>query len=66
MFKQLSFLPGVDGTFDQDGCLKSLLAKASNECDTLYSYDLSSATDRLPIDIQSDILDQFLPGIGPL
>jgi hypothetical protein len=44
-----------DGTFDQDGALEHLLAKrdASHK---FYSFDLSAATDRLPIDLQEQIL----------
>jgi len=37
-----------DGTFDQHKPVKALLAKASMD-HTFYSYDLSAATDRLPV-----------------
>lgn len=49
----------TDGTFNQDGPLKRLLSlyregKLHNA--TFYSYDLSSATDRLPMALQKQIL----------
>jgi len=40
-----------DGTFDQFACF-SLAVKMANELGTSYSYDLSSATDRFPIELQ--------------
>jgi hypothetical protein len=43
-----------DGTFDQLRPLKTLLA--SNEVRSTYSFDLSAATDRLPVSIQEDVL----------
>jgi hypothetical protein len=44
-----------DGTFDQVAPLRKLyLNRDPNH--KFYAYDLSSATDRLPIEIQSDIL----------
>ena len=46
-----------DGTFDQLRPVKSLLRKVSNDC-TIYSYDLSAATDRLPVAIQELLLAQ--------
>lgn len=54
IFSYLRKLP-YDGTFDQDGALKRLLA---NKADghKFYSFDLSAATDRLPIDLQEQIL----------
>lgn len=50
-----------DGTFDQDAPL-SLLRKVLEERDNkkTYSFDLSAATDRLPITLQTDILSLFL------
>lgn len=42
-----------DGTFDQLMPLKVLMDKGLTE---FYSYDLTSATDRLPIDLQVQIL----------
>nr|UPW42172.1 MAG: putative RNA dependent RNA polymerase [Jiangsu mito-like virus 11] len=58
VFSWLKTLP-MDGTFDQLKPLKILQDKiVSGELKTsaIYSYDLSSATDRLPIRVQRDIL----------
>jgi len=52
LFNILRKIP-QDGTFDQ---LKPLLALKSKRCQSLYSYDLSAATDRLPIDLQVQVL----------
>lgn len=59
LFRLLRMIPN-DGTFDQDESVrrckeKSLLAGCA------YSFDLSAATDRLPIIFQSAILDRILP-----
>nr|UTQ48829.1 RNA-dependent RNA polymerase [Monilinia fructicola mitovirus 12] len=42
-----------DGTFDQLAPVKKLIDKGYKE---MFSFDLSAATDRLPIDIQVDVL----------
>lgn len=42
-----------DGTFDQDGPLRTLMATDPKH---LFSFDLSAATDRLPITIQVELL----------
>lgn len=52
LFDVLRNIP-QDGTFDQYGPLQLLVAK---NLPFLGSYDLSAATDRLPIDLQRDIL----------
>jgi len=50
----------TDGTFDQTAPFKSLL-KAIEECRfPAYSFDLSAATDRLPIQLQEQILASFV------
>jgi hypothetical protein len=54
IFRYLRTVP-QDGTFDQDGALKHLLAKRDVK-HKFYSFDLSAATDRLPIDLQEQIL----------
>jgi hypothetical protein len=64
LFKVLSKLP-EDATFDQEkgvsrGC--SLVEKTGYAA----SFDLSAATDRLPVKLQSDILSEILPGLGSL
>jgi hypothetical protein len=45
-----------DGTFEQIKPVQKLLDKGLKQ---LYSFDLSSATDRLPIDIQVDVLSSL-------
>lgn len=49
----------TDGTFDQHAPLRALWQKLP---DKYYSYDLSAATDRLPIQLQEQVLSKF---IGP-
>jgi hypothetical protein len=64
LFSFLKKLPN-DGTFDQDLAVKRSQVKAATQ--EVYSLDLSSATDRLPIALQKDLLDLLIkPGIGPL
>lgn len=61
VFARLRDLP-MDGTFDQAKPLSrlvSLYKEGSLPGATFYSYDLSSATDRLPISLQSDILSKL-------
>lgn len=40
-----------DATFNQD-VVHSFVARMSEEGKPLYSYDLSAATDRLPLEVQ--------------
>jgi hypothetical protein len=60
----------MDGTFDQLAPIKRLQSKLLNgelEGQTIYSYDLSAATDRLPARLQRDILNlNFRGGFGDL
>jgi len=56
IFRFLSSLE-TDGTFNQSKPLDRLLSIESNE--KFYCYDLSAATDRLPLDVQIDILNQI-------
>jgi hypothetical protein len=56
IFDLLRSIP-QDGTFDQLKPVKTLLGKVSNDT-TIYSYDLSAATDRLPVIIQELLLAQ--------
>lgn len=56
IFDLLRSIP-QDGTFDQLKPVKTLLRKVGND-DTIYSYDLSAATDRLPVVIQELLLAQ--------
>jgi len=50
-----------DGTFDQMKPFKKLVESGDGK---FYSFDLSAATDRLPIDLQRDILNCLSPGLG--
>jgi hypothetical protein len=54
LHKVLKEIP-TDGTFDQLRPVKRLLKKVSSNT-LIYSYDLSSATDRIPIRIQQLLL----------
>jgi hypothetical protein len=55
LFRYLKGFPN-DGTFDQEAAFKRCLEKSVINR-SVYSVDLSSATDRLPIDLQVGILD---------
>jgi hypothetical protein len=65
LFSILREIPN-DGTFDQDACVNRLRKKIdARSCKNVYSFDLSAATDRLPITLQSQILDTLIgPGVG--
>jgi len=54
-----------DATFDQD---RGVLAGVEIIKKTAFaaSYDLSAATDRLPVLLQSRLIDAFYPGTGQL
>jgi hypothetical protein len=52
----------TDGTFNQFKPVERLLSR--NNSDAFSCFDLSSATDRLPIDLQVDILNTVLSGLG--
>jgi len=54
LFALLSQLPN-DGTFDQQASVKRSMQK-SVAAGKSYSYDLSAATDRLPVEIQEGIV----------
>lgn len=58
IFKFLRTVSSVDGTFDQLGPLKAKLALFEGK--PAFSMDLSSATDRLPISLQKEILQAFM------
>lgn len=65
LFRLLKMIPN-DGTFDQDASVARSIekAKASNKA---FSFDLTAATDRLPIALQEAILNLFLgKGLGTL
>jgi len=58
MFKILKRLPN-DGTFDQDASFKRCQEKVSR-LGVAYGYDLSAATDRLPMDLQVAIMTSLV------
>lgn len=64
LFAVLSQIP-QDGTFNQHKPVKALLDKGLKE---FFSFDLSAATDRLPIDLQVDIISWLFNNqeVGPL
>jgi len=55
IFAVLKRIPS-DGTFDQLRPVRFLLKRSS----TLFSYDLSAATDRLPVQVQEQLLHRVL------
>jgi hypothetical protein len=54
-----------DGTFDQHAPLNKLIEKVPAGT-MFHSFDLSAATDRLPLDVQRDILNILNPSLGTL
>lgn len=63
IFNVLSRLP-MDGTFNQSAPLDRLVQLSKDgtipqEDREFYSYDLSAATDRLPMKLQVDILSVY-------
>lgn len=60
LFKLLKMFPN-DGTFNQDESVFRSMEKM-NKSGKAYSFDLSAATDRLPLSIQSAILQRLFPG----
>lgn len=56
-----SILKGLetDGTKDQTKPLDALIRRVGHKKETFYCFDLTAATDRLPIELQSDILDHI-------
>lgn len=62
IFSILKKIPN-DGTFDQDGAVRLLQSKIERSR-FVFSYDLSAATDRLPIAIQILILNSWVPNLG--
>jgi len=49
-----------DGTFDQERIALTVREWTSDPNSEIYSYDLTAATDRIPIEYQRDILCQLL------
>jgi hypothetical protein len=62
--KFLKSLPN-DGVYDQTSSEKRARSK-SMVAGKSWGYDLSAATDRLPIELQLEVLNLLLPGLGNL
>nr|WAY16630.1 putative RNA-dependent RNA polymerase [Binucleate Rhizoctonia mitovirus 17] len=62
LFKFLRSLPN-DGTFDQEASVRRCLEKCTKTGKS-FGYDLSAATDRLPLSLQSAVIDRISPGLG--
>lgn len=58
IFNILRLIP-QDATFDQQASVKSLVESLGTKS-KVYSYDLSSATDRLPVVLQVEVLSSLL------
>lgn len=57
LFRRLKLIP-MDATHDQYGILNSFVEKLKNEqVKEVFSFDLSAATDRVPVKLQGAILD---------
>jgi len=56
LFNKLKKIP-EDGTFDQNKPFNNLLIRMKDSPLKLNGYDLSAATDRLPLSLQEDILN---------
>jgi len=54
-----------DATFDQDGSVVAL-REISKRSAYAASFDLSAATDRLPLVLQSMLMSSIIPGYGQL
>lgn len=63
IFGLLLALAPMDGTFDQDAAV-NYGNEQFRKYGIAYSFDLSAATDRLPILIQILLVDLFFPGLG--
>lgn len=60
LFKLFEKIP-MDGTMDQVAPLNRLMSRLQKEGrKNVYSFDLSAATDRLPVKIQARVLDYML------
>jgi len=57
MFKLLENIP-MDATFDQEGKVKSFAEKGFSE---IYSFDLSAATDTIPLELYRTMMSVILP-----
>jgi hypothetical protein len=55
---------GVDATFDQVAGVERARLAISQTNNKVFSFDLSAATDRLPLSIQIEILNGLKDGLG--
>jgi len=62
LFRLLKMIP-MDGTHNQTEPLDQLIKNASKGI-VFHSFDLSAATDRLPLEVQIQILDCLSPMMG--
>lgn len=62
LFEILKKLPN-DGTFNQDAAVARAVVK-SQQYGCCYGFDLSAATDRLPLSLQVSILASIFRGLG--
>ena len=63
LFSYLRKIP-QDGTFNQGAAVTSLQKIVRDGHTTVFSLDLSAATDRLPIRIQIPLVNYLFPGLG--
>ena len=63
LFTILRSIP-QDGTFDQEQAVSTVIEKIRNGRLNVFSFDLSAATDRLPILLQAKILNSVVPDLG--
>jgi hypothetical protein len=59
IFERLRMIP-TDGTFNQVAPVERLIKEFGSEGHWVASYDLSAATDRLPLELQKDLLKPLL------
>jgi hypothetical protein len=64
LFAWLKLVPN-DATFDQNASVRRCLSK-SVKTQQSYGYDLSAATDRLPLSFQQVILNRLVPSLGDI
>jgi hypothetical protein len=62
IFRLLKDVP-MDGTHNQEGPLQLLLERAPKGT-VFHSFDLSAATDRLPLEVQMQVLNYLASSLG--
>lgn len=66
LFSMLKYIQdkfGTDGTFDQDKAVRHLQSLMKDR-PLAFSFDLTAATDRLPLLIQIEVLNAVYPKLG--